>query len=67
VQLNDATSLPEFVKRIGAYAAQGPKGEWLRAGEWDETKWSPAQLPTRQDIDAVTPTIRSPWTATTAT
>jgi predicted amidohydrolase YtcJ len=55
VQLNDATSLQEFVKRIGAYAAQQPKGEWIRSGNWDETKWSPAGLPTRQDIDAVTP------------
>jgi predicted amidohydrolase YtcJ len=55
VQLNDATSLAEFVKRIGEYARQQAKGEWLREGEWDETKWSPAKLPTRQDIDAVTP------------
>ena len=55
VQLNDATSLAEFVKRIGEYARHEPKGEWLREGEWDETKWSPAKLPTRQDIDAVTP------------
>jgi predicted amidohydrolase YtcJ len=55
VQLNDATSLQEFVKRIAAYAAQQPKGEWIRSGNWDETKWSPAGLPTRQDIDAVTP------------
>src|SRR6202012_3637330 len=55
VQLNDATSLAEFVKRIGEYARQQPKGEWIREGEWDETKWSPGTLPTRQDIDAVTP------------
>ncbi len=55
VQLNDATSLKEFVKRIADYAAHAPKGEWIRSGNWDETKWSPAALPTRQDIDAVTP------------
>ncbi len=55
VQLNDATSLKEFVKRIADYAAHAPKGEWIRAGDWDETKWTPATLPTRQDIDAVTP------------
>ena len=55
VQLNDATSLAEFVKRIGEYARQQPKGDWIREGEWDETKWSPGKLPTRQDIDAVTP------------
>ena len=54
VQLNDATSLKEFVKRIADYAAHAPKGEWIRSGNWDETKWSPATLPTRQDIDAVT-------------
>jgi predicted amidohydrolase YtcJ len=55
VQLTDATSLKEFVKRIADYASHAPKGEWIRNGEWDETKWSPAKLPTRQDIDAVTP------------
>jgi predicted amidohydrolase YtcJ len=55
VQLNDAPSLEVFVKRIGDYAAHAAKGEWIRAGDWDETKWSPAKLPTRQDIDAVTP------------
>jgi predicted amidohydrolase YtcJ len=55
VQLVNVTSLKEFVQRIGDYAAHAPKGEWIRNGEWDETKWSPARLPTRQDIDAVTP------------
>ncbi len=55
VQLNSASSLAEFVKRVGDYASHAPKGEWIRAGDWDETKWNPAVLPTRQDIDAVTP------------
>jgi hypothetical protein len=55
VQLNDATSLKEFVRRIAEHAKHMAPGEWLREGEWDETKWSPANLPTRQDIDAVTP------------
>lgn len=55
VQLVNVTSLKEFVRRIADYAAHAPKGEWIRSGDWDETKWSPAILPTRQDIDAVTP------------
>lgn len=55
VQLNDAQSNAEFVRRIAAYASHAPKGEWIRGGEWDETKWSPADFPTRQQIDAVTP------------
>jgi predicted amidohydrolase YtcJ len=52
VQLNDAASLKEFVRRIAEYAARLPAGEWMRNGDWDELKWSPANLPTRQDIDA---------------
>ena len=55
VQLNDASSVSEFIRRIGAYAASLQKGEWVRSGEWDETKWTPADLPTRQQLDAVTP------------
>jgi predicted amidohydrolase YtcJ len=55
VQLNDATSAQEFVKRIGEHARTLPKGEWILGGDWDETKWSPAELPTRQMLDAVTP------------
>src|SRR5208283_4797118 len=57
VQLNDATSAQEFVRRIRERAAKSAKGEWLLGGEWDETKWSPAELPTRELIDAATPEI----------
>jgi predicted amidohydrolase YtcJ len=54
VQLNDATSVQEFARRIGEQARKTPKGEWLQGGNWDETKWNPADLPTRQMIDALT-------------
>ncbi|HXP65059.1 MAG TPA: amidohydrolase [Steroidobacteraceae bacterium] len=54
VQLTDATSLKEFVQRVADYASHAAKGEWIRNGNWDESKWSPAKLPTRQDIDTVT-------------
>jgi hypothetical protein len=55
VQLNDATSSQEFARRVRERAARTVKGEWMLGGDWDETKWSPAQLPTRELIDAVTP------------
>jgi predicted amidohydrolase YtcJ len=55
VQLNDARSAAEFTRRIGAFAKTLKAGQWLRAGNWDETKWTPAELPTRALIDAVTP------------
>ena len=54
VQLNDTTSKEEFVRRIGERAKQTPKGEWMLGGDWDETKWTPPQLPTKELIDPVT-------------
>ena len=53
VQLKDVTSAAEFARRIGERAARTPKGEWILDGNWDETKWQPVALPTRQMIDAV--------------
>jgi predicted amidohydrolase YtcJ len=55
VQLNDATSIDEFVRRIAAQAKKTPKGEWIQGGDWDETKWPGSVLPTKEMIDAVTP------------
>ena len=54
VQLNDATSQQEFVRRIAERAKAIPKGEWILGGDWDETKWTPPSLPTHEAIDAVT-------------
>jgi predicted amidohydrolase YtcJ len=57
VQLNDAASPREFSRRIRGRAAKTGKGEWLLGGDWDETKWSPAELPTKDLIDAATPEV----------
>src|SRR5262245_30433849 len=57
VDLKDASSLEEFARRIGAQAAKTLKGEWVLGGTWDEQKWTPAQMPTKEAIDAVTPNI----------
>jgi predicted amidohydrolase YtcJ len=57
VQLNDAASPQEFARRIRGRAAKTGKGEWLLGGDWDETKWSPAELPTKDLIDAATPEV----------
>ena len=55
VQLRGAKSPEEFAKLIAAFAAQIPKGRWILEGNWDHENWSPAKLPARQLIDAVTP------------
>ncbi len=55
VQLNDATSLEEFKRRVQERVRMTPKGEWIESGDWDETKWTPAKLPTKDAIDSFTP------------
>jgi predicted amidohydrolase YtcJ len=55
VELNDATSAQELVRRLAERAAKTPQGTWIRGGDWDETKWTPAELPTKELIDPVTP------------
>jgi predicted amidohydrolase YtcJ len=55
VQLNDATSATEFARRIGEQAKKTPRGEWVTSGDWDETKWTPAAMPTKELIDPLTP------------
>ena len=55
VQLRDAATPEIFRDRIGAYAATLDEGRWVLNGNWDHELWAPAELPTRQLIDAVTP------------
>jgi predicted amidohydrolase YtcJ len=55
VQLKDASSPEEFARLIGDRAKVTPKGEWILGGNWDETKWSPPNMPTRELIDSLTP------------
>ena len=54
VQLRDAKTQDEFKNRIAAFAAKIPSGRWILEGNWDHENWSPANLPTRELIDAVT-------------
>lgn len=53
VQLRDAKTPVEFVRRIKAYAAALPKGAWVLGGDWDHTLWG-GELPRRDWIDSIT-------------
>jgi len=55
IQLNDANSAQEFKRRVAERAKATAKGDWILGGDWDETKWTPAQMPTHELIDDVTP------------
>jgi predicted amidohydrolase YtcJ len=53
VDVEGATSIGEFQKRIRARVAQSKPGEWIVGRGWDHTLWNPVRFPTRQDLDAV--------------
>ena len=57
VQLKDAASPQEFAHRIEERAKTTPKGKWITGGDWDEQKWSPPNLPTKELVDPVTPNV----------
>lgn len=53
VDLRDANSPKEFIRRIAEFAKKQPKGRWITGGDWDHEKWDGA-LPDRTWIDSVT-------------
>lgn len=55
VDLKDAATPAEFIRRIKQHAATRPEGEWLQGGIWDHEAWPGTPLPTRAWIDSVTP------------
>ncbi len=54
VDLTGVRSLQEMQDRIAAYTKNMEPGMWVIGGGWDHTLWVGQQLPTRQDLDAVT-------------
>ena len=55
VNLRDAATPQEFVRRVKEYAAHLKPGEWVLGGDWDHTLWRGAPLPHHDWIDSVTP------------
>ena len=55
IDLRNAASKDEFIKKIENYAKNLPKGEWILSGNWDHTLWKGQPLPERWWIDKVTP------------
>jgi len=55
VDLRSSQSPEEFAQRIKDYSAKLKAGEWITGGRWDHENWKPANLPTKELIDRVTP------------
>ena len=54
VQLRDARTKEEFIRRIKEHASRFPKGAWMLQGNWDHQNWG-GELPRKDWIDSVTP------------
>jgi predicted amidohydrolase YtcJ len=54
VQLRDAKTKDEFIRRIAAFARTVPHGTWITNGDWDHENWG-GELPTHGWIDSITP------------
>ena len=55
VDLRGAASAADLGARLQGYAKTQPKGRWILGGYWDHEAWPEKSLPTRADIDALTP------------
>lgn len=53
VELRDANTPKEFIKRIAEYAGTLQPGEWVLEGNWDHTLWG-GELPKKEWIDSTT-------------
>jgi predicted amidohydrolase YtcJ len=55
VNLKNAATPQEFSRFIGEQARRTAKGEWVLGGDWDDQRWNPPVLPTKELIDPLTP------------
>src|SRR6266404_2817247 len=55
VDLHDAATPQELVRRLKEYAKTLKPGEWITGGDWDHTLWRGQPLPRHEWIDSVTP------------
>ncbi|HMQ61130.1 MAG TPA: amidohydrolase [Flavilitoribacter sp.] len=53
VQLRDADSPEEFIRRIAEFAKKAPADAWITGGDWNHELWG-GELPDRNWIDSVT-------------
>ncbi len=55
LNLEDTTSLEDFLAKVKARVEQTKPGAWVTGRGWIETHWKPPVFPTRADLDKVAP------------
>jgi len=53
LNLEGTNTLQEFLAKVSERATKSEPGKWITGRGWIETFWTPAQFPTRQDLDKV--------------
>ena len=57
INLREAATPEAFRDTVAARVKTTQKGEWIIGGDWDEQKWNPAVLPTKELIDGVSGSV----------
>jgi predicted amidohydrolase YtcJ len=55
IDLSDVSSIKEMRKSLSRHVEKSPKGKWLIGRGWDQTRFAEKRLPTRFDLDSVSP------------
>ncbi len=55
VELSDARTIAELMRRIAARARTAAPGEWVLGSGWDEAKLAERRYPTARELDVVAP------------
>jgi len=55
IALSDINCLADLKARIAAAADLTPPNKWILGQGWNETGWPTPEIPTRADLDAITP------------
>ena len=55
VDLSSARSEAECVARVAERASETPRGQWIRGGNWDQTRWPAGRFPTLDALSAAVP------------
>jgi predicted amidohydrolase YtcJ len=55
IDLSDVRSIKEMRKSLSWHVEKSPKGKWLLGRGWNQTRFAEKRLPTRFDLDSVSP------------
>jgi len=55
IDLSEAGSIKEMQESLSKHVKKAPKGKWLLGRGWDQTRFAEKRLPTRFDLDSVSP------------